>query len=846
MADEVSVKFGADIADIQAKLNTLNSEFNKATGGMANGAKEAATSTESSFAKMETAINGVKAAIAPLMAVFAPMLAAISAAKIINTASEFEQLEIRLNSVMGSAAKGKEAFAWIKQFAVDTPYSVQQTTDAFMTLKNFGLDPMDGTLQKVSDASAKYGKSAETAQRVTLALGQAWARGKLQGQDTLQMIDAGIPVYDLLSKATGKTAAEIQNMSEKGTMGRDVMRKLIDQMGVEGAGAAAAKMQSYAGAVSNMGDAFGNAIDKLRKQGGFDFLTQGILKFTEAIPAMVDVFGSAFAAMGDVVKALFSVVSDVFTGIGDVIHSVMGSGGSGLTAMEFFLNMIKVVQVAIIGFRIGFSVAFEGIKLALVSFAGYIDAAASASKEFFAGNFMKVGSAWDEGLARRKMAVNQAMQDIIAIAAKGKADIDAAIMPTATDGKVKDHAVDTSKDLDGQKKDGKSPKSQMAIMEAELSQQQIAMIEKHGREMDKAEEEAFWAAKLASGKVNSTDLLNVQKKATADKLAIAKAGLKEEQAATMQAAADYKAFLDQDRAVTEKATLDVIDVKRAELTQLRALGQIDALEELTALRKLESEKAKIIRDASTVRRDDYGNNTIEYRKAQDGITAQARQDAVTIKGIDDKVMQEKRKAWDDSVKPVFDAMDKSVNAVIARTTTIQKAFVDLANNIVLEITNKIIKQGINKMMDAMFASSGGGAGGGGIAGMLSGFMGSMAGSMAGGGVASAGGNFGGGLGAATANASANIPAGYNFGSMASFAVGAWNLPSDMVAQVHKGETILPASQAEKFRAGALGGTSTNMQVSNNFVLSGPVDRSTQDQIALMASSSMQSAMRRNG
>ena len=156
------------------------------------------------------------------------------------------------------------------------------------------------------------------------------------------MIDAGIPVYDLLSKATGKTAAEIQKMSEKGEMGRDVMRQLIEQMGKEGAGAAAAKMNSYAGAVSNMGDAFGNAIDKLRKSGGFDFITKSILNFTELIPPMVDAFGAACAAIGDVIKALFSVVSDVFTAIGDVIKSVFDSGGSALTAMELFINMIKV------------------------------------------------------------------------------------------------------------------------------------------------------------------------------------------------------------------------------------------------------------------------------------------------------------------------------------------------------------------------------------------------------------------------------------------------------------------------------------------------------------------------
>lgn len=54
-----------------------------------------------------------------------------------------------------------------------------------------------------------------------------------------------------------------------------------------------------------------------------------------------------------------------------------------------------------------------------------------------------------------------------------------------------------------------------------------------------------------------------------------------------------------------------------------------------------------------------------------------------------------------------------------------------------------------------------------------------------------------------------------FAPAASFAVGAWELPTDMVARVHKGETILPKTFAEDFRenGGSLGsGTSGGINV----------------------------------
>ena len=43
-------------------------------------------------------------------------------------------------------------------------------------------------------------------------------------------------------------------------------------------------------------------------------------------------------------------------------------------------------------------------------------------------------------------------------------------------------------------------------------------------------------------------------------------------------------------------------------------------------------------------------------------------------------------------------------------------------------------------------------------------------------------------------------------ALPSFDVGAWSLPSNMIAQVHQGEMIVPAFQAEALRNGAsLGG-----------------------------------------
>jgi hypothetical protein len=49
----------------------------------------------------------------------------------------------------------------------------------------------------------------------------------------------------------------------------------------------------------------------------------------------------------------------------------------------------------------------------------------------------------------------------------------------------------------------------------------------------------------------------------------------------------------------------------------------------------------------------------------------------------------------------------------------------------------------------------------------------------------------------------------------SFAVGSYNVPRDMTANIHKGEMIIPAAQAERLRSGGMGGGNVTVNIVNN-------------------------------
>ncbi|WP_422766268.1 tape measure protein, partial [Pseudomonas aeruginosa] len=106
----------------------------------------------------------------------------------------------------------------------------------------------------------------------------------------LQLVERGVPVWDMLAKVTGKNAAQLQDLASKGKLGRDVIKALVDEMGRSSEGAAAKAMSTLTGRVSNLGDLFngvtsGISAIALAWTGTMSLLVAGIEKVAEKIPA---------------------------------------------------------------------------------------------------------------------------------------------------------------------------------------------------------------------------------------------------------------------------------------------------------------------------------------------------------------------------------------------------------------------------------------------------------------------------------------------------------------------------------------------------------------------------------
>lgn len=59
----------------------------------------------------------------------------------------------------GSSQKAAKSLEWVETFAKETPYAFEEVKDAFVKLKAYGIDPIDGTLETLGDTASALGKS---------------------------------------------------------------------------------------------------------------------------------------------------------------------------------------------------------------------------------------------------------------------------------------------------------------------------------------------------------------------------------------------------------------------------------------------------------------------------------------------------------------------------------------------------------------------------------------------------------------------------------------------------------------------------------------------------------------
>ncbi|GIU15591.1 phage tail tape measure protein [Shewanella sp. c952] len=228
---------------------------------------------------------------------------------ILSAGDDAQSFSVQMTAVMGSIAAGEQATAWIKDFANNTGTKLESVQSAFSALKTFGIDPMNGSLQSMVDYNSRLGGSQEKLEGIILAVGQAWAKQKLQGEEILQLVERGVPVWDLLEKVTGKNVTQLQKLSASGELGRETIKALFDEMGKQANGQASKSLDRLSGQINLISNKF-EEFKRIIADSGVYQVAVDFLKDLNATFDQLNQDGKIKAAAQDISNFFTTIVRD--------------------------------------------------------------------------------------------------------------------------------------------------------------------------------------------------------------------------------------------------------------------------------------------------------------------------------------------------------------------------------------------------------------------------------------------------------------------------------------------------------------------------------------------------------
>lgn len=180
----------------------------------------------------------------------------------VNLEADLEQAKVSFEVMLGSVEAADEAISTLKKKAASTPFGFTDLQDATKTMLNFGISIQEvyPLLDQLGDVSAG---NALRLQQLALVMGQVASAGKLQGQDLLQLINAGYNPLKEISRTTGISMAELRKEMENGRISYDMVKESLRTVTSEGGlfnNMMEKQSQTFSGLVSTMMDGIDAAL----------------------------------------------------------------------------------------------------------------------------------------------------------------------------------------------------------------------------------------------------------------------------------------------------------------------------------------------------------------------------------------------------------------------------------------------------------------------------------------------------------------------------------------------------------------------------------------------------------
>ncbi len=321
-----------DLASASASATTSTDRLSDTTSELGSSAKAAGNEVDANTKKIDNSYKTMGGSVASSIGKVVAALGLMQVGRMFaDTVMETEKLRGALTTMTGSTANAAAAFENLTKFASETPFTLDQSVNAFIKLKALGLDPSERALQS-------YGNTASA-----------------MGKDMMQMIeavaDASTGEFERLKEFGIKAKSEGDNVALTfqgvtttiGKNSEEIQAYLLAIGEVQFAGAMENQMQRLPGLMSNLQDNIDGLFRKLGDSGGINLFGKAISLASGAVLLLtdnLDLIGTALGAAG-AAFAVLAAPAAILGGIAMIQKAVIAMNAAILA------NPIALVAAAI-------------------------------------------------------------------------------------------------------------------------------------------------------------------------------------------------------------------------------------------------------------------------------------------------------------------------------------------------------------------------------------------------------------------------------------------------------------------------------------------------------------------
>jgi len=260
----------APLKRVNEQTKALSSSTDKLKGRL-DGSNRSLKNTGRAAKTASAGVNKLGSAVKNLLIGFSLFK---TASFVIFNTQQIESQRKSLEVLTGSLEDTNKIIAEIQAFGAVTPFKSSDLIETTKRLKAFGFETEElvDVTKRLADVAGATGADLGG---IATAFGQIQAKGRLQGEELLQLQERGVSLQDRLQKMYGFTADEFRKALEGGRISADAVNLALQQItdaGGKYANGAIAQSTTLAGkfstlvdGVENLARTFGEVLDPVLK-----------------------------------------------------------------------------------------------------------------------------------------------------------------------------------------------------------------------------------------------------------------------------------------------------------------------------------------------------------------------------------------------------------------------------------------------------------------------------------------------------------------------------------------------------------------------------------------------------